>query len=412
MITAKEINLLIYKYIGVNNGYLGDFSYKSHREFYPLYCNLDINPEVIEGTTRQRFIKILTEADSLTQATIIEGILEKYPISFFPYNQQDKKLAIKGTLIRVVQRLKKEGELEKLSQQTESPVKENSMANIKKKLQIFISSTYLDLKEERQQAVEAILRNHHIPAGMELFQAANKTQFEVIKQWIEESDIYMLILGGRYGSIEPTSGLSYTELEYQYALEINKPVFSILLSNSYLYKKLSSNPNYNVFEEKEKERYQQFKELVKQKMIVEISTIQDIKTEIGYSIRDLEKDHKNNFQGWVRPSDIKKYTLETKGERPNSYEISPSEKNVLFGIISVQDSPEEAVSAYYLKDKMEKNGYSQAEVNIGVRKLLKRGFIEIVEEANYQGETYTAYDITKEGGAWILENEKEILSID
>jgi len=38
-----------------------------------------------------------------------------------------------------------------------------------KKYQIFVSSTYEDLKDERQAAVEAILLAGHIPAGMELF---------------------------------------------------------------------------------------------------------------------------------------------------------------------------------------------------------------------------------------------------
>ena len=42
-----------------------------------------------------------------------------------------------------------------------------------KKIQVFISSTYTDLIEERQAAVEAILDAGHIPAGMELFKAGN-----------------------------------------------------------------------------------------------------------------------------------------------------------------------------------------------------------------------------------------------
>ena len=80
------------------------------------------------------------------------------------------------------------------------------------KLQVFISSTYQDLVSERQAAVEAILKSGNIPAGMELFTAGDKSQWEVIQRWISDSDIYMIILGGRYGSIEPSSGLSYTEL--------------------------------------------------------------------------------------------------------------------------------------------------------------------------------------------------------
>jgi hypothetical protein len=84
---------------------------------------------------------------------------------------------------------------------------------VKRKLQVFVSSTYDDLREERQAAVEAILKAGHIPAGMELFTAGSGSQLQVIRRWIEESDLYLLILGGRYGSIEPKSGLSYTEVE-------------------------------------------------------------------------------------------------------------------------------------------------------------------------------------------------------
>ena len=94
-----------------------------------------------------------------------------------------------------------------------------------KKLQVFVSSTYTDLIEERQAAVEAILEAGHIPAGMELFKAGNKSQLETIYKWIDDSDVYMLIFGGRYGSVESKSGKSYTQLEYEYALNRNIPVF-------------------------------------------------------------------------------------------------------------------------------------------------------------------------------------------
>ena len=89
----------------------------------------------------------------------------------------------------------------------------------KKKLQVFISSTYSDLHGERQAAVEAILTTGHIPAGMELFAAGDESQMNVIRRWIDESDVYMLILGGRYGSIEQKTQKSYIHLEYEYAAE-------------------------------------------------------------------------------------------------------------------------------------------------------------------------------------------------
>ena len=63
------------------------------------------------------------------------------------------------------------------------------LERMKRKLQVFVSSTFLDLKAERQAAVEAILLAGHIPAGMELFSAGDESQLEIIKKWIEASDI-------------------------------------------------------------------------------------------------------------------------------------------------------------------------------------------------------------------------------
>jgi hypothetical protein len=95
-----------------------------------------------------------------------------------------------------------------------------------KKLQVFVSSTYSDLKAERQSAVDAILKAGHIPAGMELFAAGDESQLETIKKWIDNSDIFMLILGSRYGSIEPKSKKAYIEVEYDYAVNKGKPFFA------------------------------------------------------------------------------------------------------------------------------------------------------------------------------------------
>jgi Domain of unknown function (DUF4062) len=100
------------------------------------------------------------------------------------------------------------------------------------KYQIFISSTYEDLKEEREQVLKTVLRLGHIPIGMEMFNAANQTQWEMIKRRIEESDYYIVIIAHRYGSIEKESGLSYTEKEYDYAESIGVPTFGFVINRS------------------------------------------------------------------------------------------------------------------------------------------------------------------------------------
>lgn len=98
-----------------------------------------------------------------------------------------------------------------------------------RKLQVFISGTYKDLEVERRAAVDAILDAKHIPDGMEFFAAESREQMDVIKQKIRESDVLLILLGARYGSVEPDSGKSYTHLEFLYALEIKKPVIAMVM---------------------------------------------------------------------------------------------------------------------------------------------------------------------------------------
>ncbi|WP_086793251.1 DUF4062 domain-containing protein [Pseudomonas sp. SCPG-7] len=87
-----------------------------------------------------------------------------------------------------------------------------------KRYQVFVSSTYLDLKEERQKVNQTLMEMDCIPAGMELFPATDEEQWEFIKKIIDDCDYYLLIIGGRYGSLGP-EGISYTEQEFDYAVE-------------------------------------------------------------------------------------------------------------------------------------------------------------------------------------------------
>jgi Domain of unknown function (DUF4062) len=93
--------------------------------------------------------------------------------------------------------------------------------------QVFISSTFRDLKQERQSVLDAILNLGHFPAGMELFPASDSTPWEVIERVIEDSDYYILVVGGMYGSMD-SSGISYTEREYDYARRLGTPVLTFL----------------------------------------------------------------------------------------------------------------------------------------------------------------------------------------
>lgn len=96
-----------------------------------------------------------------------------------------------------------------------------------KRYQVFVSSTYADLKEERQHVLQALMEMDCIPAGMELFPAADEEQWEFIKKVIDDCDYYLLIIGGRYGSTTD-DGISYTEKEFDYAVSNGLKVVAMI----------------------------------------------------------------------------------------------------------------------------------------------------------------------------------------
>lgn len=80
----------------------------------------------------------------------------------------------------------------------------------KKRFQVFVSSTYRDLADERSAIFDTLMKLDCIPAGMKSFPAFDEEQLEYIKRIIDDSDYYVLVIAGRYGSLTE-DGLSFTE---------------------------------------------------------------------------------------------------------------------------------------------------------------------------------------------------------
>ena len=99
-----------------------------------------------------------------------------------------------------------------------------------KRYQVFVSSTFEDLREERAAVTSALLQLDCFPAGMELFPAADDDSLTLIRSVIDDSDYYLVILGGRYGTIDKATGKSYIHLEYEHALAAGKPTIALLHS--------------------------------------------------------------------------------------------------------------------------------------------------------------------------------------
>ena len=98
---------------------------------------------------------------------------------------------------------------------------------MQKRYQVFVSSTFKDLEEEREEIMKVLLELNLFPAGMEIFPAADEEQMKYIHKIIDDSDYYVLILAGKYGSTN-NEGISYTELEFNYAFEKKKPILAFV----------------------------------------------------------------------------------------------------------------------------------------------------------------------------------------
>lgn len=165
-----------------------------------------------------------------------------------------------------------------------------------KRYQVFVSSTFRDLEEERQEVMHALLELDCMPSGMELFPAANESQWNLIKKVIDDCDYYILIIAGRYGSIAP-EGFSYTEMEYRYALQTNKPIISFL----------HRNPGQIVSDKTEqssegKEKLLAFRSLVEKRLCKHWDSPAELGSVVSRSLIQLIKSEPGI--GWVRANEL------------------------------------------------------------------------------------------------------------
>lgn len=157
-----------------------------------------------------------------------------------------------------------------------------------RRYQIFVSSTFKDLEEERMLLIQTILRKGYYPAGMEWFPGIDEEQFEYIKQIIDDSDYYVILLGGLYGTIAP-DGKSYTEKEYDYAVKKGKKIISMI----------QEKPILEENDDERKIKYTQFHKKVIQKRLVSFwNDHAELTSKFAASLEYTIK--KFPMQGWIR----------------------------------------------------------------------------------------------------------------
>jgi hypothetical protein len=163
---------------------------------------------------------------------------------------------------------------------------------VEKREQVFVSSTYLDLREERQAVIQTLLQADCFPTGMELFPASDDEKWDLIKRVIDDSDYYIVVIGGRYGSVDE-AGLSFTEKEFDYAVETKTPVMAFL----------HGEPGKILAERSEvdpeaRQRLDDFRDKASQRMVKYWTSPADLAGAVALSLIQTRKTRP--AEGWVR----------------------------------------------------------------------------------------------------------------
>jgi hypothetical protein len=167
-----------------------------------------------------------------------------------------------------------------------------------KKYQFFISSTYEDLKEERNAVIYSILNASQFPVGMEMFSASDDDQWQVIVESIDSSDYFVLIVGNKYGSIDDETGISYTEKEFDYAVSKGIPILAFIVDKSV--------PMTSDRTEQEQEKIKMLKafkdKVLSHRYVKHWKSIDDLKFLISQSIANEIIRAKR--PGWIRATEL------------------------------------------------------------------------------------------------------------
>lgn len=197
--------------------------------------------------------------------------------------------------------------------------------------QVFISSTFADLKEERREIMQSLLEMDCIPAGMEMFPAANEDQMTLIKGVIDQCDYYLVVIGGRYGSMS-AEGISYTEQEYDYAIAQGIPVMGFVPAHPDAIPQGKTDKNDDAAQ-----KLTAFQVKVQTRVTKDYKNAEDLGGKVARGLSQLRKAHPR--PGWVRGDEA--MTPETRAEmaelkaeverlkRVRAEEAMPAEAGVL-----------------------------------------------------------------------------------
>lgn len=249
-----------------------------------------------------------------------------------------------------------------------------------KKYQVFISSTYTDLAEERKKLLDVLFMADCIPAGMEAFVAADTEQFEVIKKVIDLCDYYVLIIGKRYGSTHPGTGKSYTEMEYDYAIERGIPVLVFAIDDNV---KLA--PDKVETDEDKKNKLNKFRTKAMTNRLASIwASTEDLTGKLAISIMKAQTEIKR--PGWQRAVDfdeasLRREIMELKSENEQLKNDLQVTKDEFFSLTEQTDVAFEnqEIKIEYWKKNRDQNYKKHDSVSVELREIFKVIAVEMLD---------------------------------
>lgn len=167
--------------------------------------------------------------------------------------------------------------------------------SMEKIYQIFVSSTYEDLKSERQEVMAAVVSSGNVPIGMEYFPAGDAAPFDYIRKQIDSADYYILVVAGKYGSINEETGISYTEMEFDYAVSKGVPIAVLQYRNI----DMLPGVKLEVDSPEKKKLLDAFRNKTRNNRMVSFwDDIKDLRSQVKDAINNMIKNSPRT--GWVR----------------------------------------------------------------------------------------------------------------
>ena len=136
--------------------------------------------------------------------------------------------------------------------------------NIKQYVPIFVSSTYTDLEPYRKAVWNTLDKLKVGVSGMEIFGARSAEPLQTCVDEVMKCEVFIGIIGMRYGSVDEKTAKSFVRVEYETALEKNLYLLIYLIDEE----KAQISPKF-VDVGKSASKLRDFKELLRKKHTIE-----------------------------------------------------------------------------------------------------------------------------------------------